>query len=622
MIDRVARDRDEVIGLMVEYMRERVPGWRPESPADLGMTLIEVLAAHADRLAYQQDAVATEAYIGTARRRISVARHARLLGVPADDGCNARTWLHIEVAQAAVVDVPAGTVVFTRVAGTPDIVAPEVVDRVLADHSPIVFETMHSATVRGDHNSFALHTAGQPTVVGVGATRVVLCGHHPQLKSGDVLCVCGPTAQLVRLVSPPELTHAGGHPVTVAMWGRGDALRHRVTCSGMASPHSCTSDVGVLGNIVLADHGRTTRGHEAEQTGRVGARRHVWRVPAGDLTIAEPLCPSGGLDARSALRQDRERAVPAIELSSLGEPWGGPWRPTRDLLACHRFAHRFAVEFDDDGWALLRFGDGRAGREVAEGTGFVGTLRYGTGPRGNIAAASIAHIVRDDTGNLEGSGVVGVTNVVAGAGGAVAESVEALRLRAPRSWRRSESCVSPTDYAEYACRFQGVVGAVGRWRVGEAATIELFIATDAAAVTATDVAGLLGEVRAWLEPRRVIGHVLDLRPAPQAAIVTELAVLVDRGTDRVAVSRSLHQTFTDAGLFAVGRFRIGETVHASAIVGLASRVPGVLAADLTRLVRVDGRGAGASVAASIQVDPWEVAQINEPLLRVTVSEQR
>ena len=621
MIDRVARDRDEVIGLMLAHMRERVPGWRPESPADLGMTLIEVLAAHADRLAYRQDAVATEAYIGTARRRLSVARHARLLGVSADDGCNARTWLQIEAAPAAVVDVPAGTVVFTRIAGTPDIVAPEVVDRVIADHSPIVFETMYSATVRGDHNSFALHTGGQPAAVGVGATRMVVCGHHPQLTSGDVLCIGGPIPQLVRLVSPPELTHAGGHPVTVATWGRGDALRHDVALSGMASPHSCASDVRVLGNIVLADHGRTTWGHEVEPAGRVGARRNVWRVPAGDLTIAEPFSASG-LDARSTLRQDRERAVPAIELSSLGEPWGGPWRPTRDLLACHRFARRFAVEFDDDGWALLRFGDGRSGRAVAEGTGFVGALRYGTGPRGNIAAASIAHIVRDNTGNLEGSGIVGVTNVVAGAGGAVAESAEALRLRAPRSWRRSESCVTPTDYAEHACRFPGVAGAVGRWRVGEAATIELFVAADAEADTATEVAGLLGEVRAWLEPRRVIGHVLDLRPAPQAAIVTELAVLVDRGADRVTVSRSLHQTFADAGLFAVGRFRIGETVHASAIVGLASRVPGVLAADLTRLVRVDGRGSGASVAASIQVDPWEVAQIDESLLRVTVSEQR
>ncbi len=62
---------------------------------DLGITLVELLAYAGDYLSYYQDAVATEAYLGTARQRISVHRHARLVDYWMHDGCNARAWLTI-----------------------------------------------------------------------------------------------------------------------------------------------------------------------------------------------------------------------------------------------------------------------------------------------------------------------------------------------------------------------------------------------------------------------------------------------------------------------------------------------------------------------------------------------
>ena len=70
-----------------------MPDWRERNPADLGITLVELLAYAGDQLSYYQDAVATEAYLGTARRRTSVRRHARLVDYPMHDGANARAWL-------------------------------------------------------------------------------------------------------------------------------------------------------------------------------------------------------------------------------------------------------------------------------------------------------------------------------------------------------------------------------------------------------------------------------------------------------------------------------------------------------------------------------------------------
>jgi hypothetical protein len=49
-----------------------------------------MLAYAADQLSYYQDAVATEAYLGTARRRTSARRHARLVDYFMHDGANAR----------------------------------------------------------------------------------------------------------------------------------------------------------------------------------------------------------------------------------------------------------------------------------------------------------------------------------------------------------------------------------------------------------------------------------------------------------------------------------------------------------------------------------------------------
>ena len=76
-----------------------MPGWSELHAADEGIALIEVLAYVADYLSYYQDAVATEAYLTTARQRISVRRHVRLLDYPMHEGCNARAWVQIQTAE-------------------------------------------------------------------------------------------------------------------------------------------------------------------------------------------------------------------------------------------------------------------------------------------------------------------------------------------------------------------------------------------------------------------------------------------------------------------------------------------------------------------------------------------
>ncbi|HEX4610551.1 MAG TPA: putative baseplate assembly protein [Urbifossiella sp.] len=102
-IDYLAKDYASFRRLMFDRLAQTLPDWTEQRAADLGVTVIEALAYAADHVSYFQDAVATEAYLKTARRRISVRRHARLVDYRMHDGCNARTWVFVEVTQPVAV---------------------------------------------------------------------------------------------------------------------------------------------------------------------------------------------------------------------------------------------------------------------------------------------------------------------------------------------------------------------------------------------------------------------------------------------------------------------------------------------------------------------------------------
>jgi len=94
-INYLAKDYASFRQLMLDRMSLKMPGWQERHVPDLGIALVEALAYTADYLSYYQDAVATEAYLDTARKRISVRRHARLVDYRLHEGCNARALLTI-----------------------------------------------------------------------------------------------------------------------------------------------------------------------------------------------------------------------------------------------------------------------------------------------------------------------------------------------------------------------------------------------------------------------------------------------------------------------------------------------------------------------------------------------
>lgn len=112
-ISYLAKDYATFRQLILDRLSLIMPDWRERHVPDLGIALVELLAYTGDYLSAAQDAVATEQYLDTARMRISVRRHARLVDYAMHEGCNARAFVEVRVNGDPHLD-PRGCYFVTR----------------------------------------------------------------------------------------------------------------------------------------------------------------------------------------------------------------------------------------------------------------------------------------------------------------------------------------------------------------------------------------------------------------------------------------------------------------------------------------------------------------------------
>ena len=270
-IDYLAKDYAGFRRLMLDRMSVLAPAWRERNPADGHVALIEMLAYVGDHLSYYQDAVGTEAYLGTARKRVSVRRHARLVDYFMHDGCNARTWLYLEASQDD--KVKAGTAFATRGRLPPS----------TARDSAIVFETLHDQAVFENHNKISFHTWGNTQCcLPKGATRATLSNEPPlslvvgtvvlfeevrDPKTGKLADANPLHRHVVRLTKVvPGNDNVTATKVLDIEWSPLDALPFPLCLSGVVEDEDGKVELRELsvarGNISLADHGLTTAGEK------------------------------------------------------------------------------------------------------------------------------------------------------------------------------------------------------------------------------------------------------------------------------------------------------------------------------------------------------------------------
>lgn len=657
-IDYLAKDYASFRRLMLDRMSVLMPTWRERSAADLGVTLVELLAYVGDHLSYRQDAIATEAYLGTARRRASVRRHARLVDYRMHDGCNARAW--VQVAVSGDLTLPQETQILSRTPGFPARI-PSPASSALYDEimrrQPVVFETMHQKNLFAGYDTLAFYTwSDRECCLPQGATRATLRGTYDKLAVGDVLVfeeVMSPrtgraedadvghrhAVRLTEIVASvkgkPLVDPLDDQPITEIAWGGEDAVPFCLCVSARTDPeHGAVFNDAVSvarGNIVLADHGRRI---PDESLGRVPQPR-VFLDPApaldrckrsdrvavpprfrpmlanGPLTQAAPYDANvkPPVSARAAMHWALDVVVPSITLQSNPGPQQRGWQARRNLLGSGPDDTHFAVEVEGDGTAQLRFGDDHQGLRPDAGDSFLATYRVGNGATGNVGAEALAHVVCDI------DAIEGVRNPMPAAGGIEPETIEEVRTRAPYAFRRQERAVTPDDYAEVTERAPQIQEAAATFRwTGSWHTV--FVTADRASGLDVD-APFEGGLRAFIEPYRMAGYDLEVDGPRYVPLEIEMQVCVKPDYFRSDVKAELLDVFS-AGMLADGRrglfhpdaFSFGQPVYLSRLYAAAQAVPGVESVTVTKFGRQGETGAEALETARLDLGRLEIARLD------------
>jgi hypothetical protein len=611
----LARDFESFTRLLLDRMSQTVPDWQERHTADLGVTLVELLAHAGDLLSYYQDAVSAEAYLGTAQRRASLRRHARLLDYTVHEGCNARTWVHLTLATGVdTLELPAGTRFLP--AGESPLLEPGQ----LLPPRPLVFESMAPARLHAAHNAFQIYTWGAGHgELAQGATSATLTGHFPRLSAGDVLLFeeegVHPRRHAIRLSEAPVLEEdvltQPPQPLTRVSWFPEDALPFPLAFGSTTGGQPLCQ---VLGNVVLADEGESFL---AQVTVEAGV---PVRLPLRGLSVgsAEPWEEAIGrtLPAAEALVQQPRRALPCVRVHELREDTSAPqgvraipWTVQEDLLSSGRFDRHCTAGIDDGAQSLeLRFGDGWLGRRMRPGARLEITWRGGLGPAGNVAADTLQRLE-----HFRG-GVLRVRNPLPASGGTAPEPAERVRRDAPRAFRTQERCVTEEDFSELAQRLPEVRQAVtrlawnGSWHVARVHVL--------AAQGRLPSAALLARLQRYLSHHCLMGMEVEVQPPELVPLEISLRVGVRPGLVPLSVRRALEQELGSGvlpggrtGFFHPSAFGLGQPVYLAPVVARAADVPGVAWVEPVRFQRWGKDAASALELGRIPLEPQELALV-------------
>lgn len=614
-INYLAKDYEGFRALMLDRIGTLLPGWTDRSPADPMIAVVEALAHELDKQSYFQDAIGTEAYLGTARSRVAVRRHARLLDYAVHEGCNARCWVAVDVEPGSDSDgivLPARTPVLPGRPGEAATVAAPTDD-------PLTFETMHPLPLVAARSRIALHTwSAEEYVVGEGSTTASLVGGAPLgLGPGDVLVLeetAGPATgaaadadpahrQAVRLTSVrATVDPIEGVDVLEIAWHHADALRFDLVVAASPVPGAPPMTMAVArGNVVLADHGRRVQ----VVLPAIVDDRYRPVLAAGPITCAEPY-PASTARTRPAADAERRSAAGAVPVVTVieGEE---TWSARRDLLASGRFDRHFVVETETGGTSLLRFGDDTYGRVPTAGNEFVADLRIGNGPAADVGRDTLRRVVW----HLDG--ITGVTNPLAGFGGTAPESMAEVRQFAPEAFRVQRRAVTEADWAEVARRHPEVLDARARFRwTGSWYTVYLTLDRAGGASVTGDPA-FLADVRAHLERFRISGYDLEITDPIAVAVELALHVCVEPGFFRADVHQALLAAFGRHAFFSPDNFSFGTPLYLSDVYRAAMAVPGVAFVEITRCRRLGRTDAGEIAQGYVKAADLEVIRLdNDP----------
>jgi Baseplate J-like protein len=602
-IDYLAKDYESFRHTMIAAMMQRVPGWQPTSEADLDQTLLELFSVSADELSDYQDRVMSEAYIGTARKRVSLARHARLMDYHIHQGNQASTWIAFDVPTVTDGTLPPGLAVWT---GDPRL-RPE----------SQVFVSRHDARLHGLLSRMSLYTWSDAIpALAAGSTSADLRLTSVAMLDAVTVQNVIRNGEITRLLIQEWLNPATGRPAgrdpgkrqllsllpgaagATAMqdpltaewfvrvrWAEKDKLQHNycfvVDCAG-----TLVRDVSLFhGNLVEVFHGRSAAARFVEPGAILaGPDQHhfertddgtdrwgtLCRFPDGPLAY-RATAPGGEVPSQSTLSV-------TVELNGAFDDWDEQINLIHSDDGSESGDH-FLVETDEEGRSLIRFGNGVNGRKLPPDAIVHCSYQVGRGLDGNVGADTLVNFDASFdpllAGDVRGWNPFDVIN------GLDPEPVAEIIRRVPEAYRyRQLRAVTLQDYVRRAEEVPEVSRAAARYAwTGSWRTVQ--IAIDPVGTTTFDDE-LRRRIARHLDAVRLIGEDLEIRPPRFVPLDIRIAICIDPEHWPEDVRFVLEQEFAEGytpdgrlGFFHPDLWTFGQELHASQLLGRVQAVEGV-----------------------------------------------
>jgi hypothetical protein len=525
-VDYLARDFVSFRNALMDFAAQRYPNWQLPIEADVGVMLLEVLAALGDELSYLQDRHNREAYLETATERRSLRKKARLLDYEIHDGRMARTLLELTL-QPGFTSVEGGGPVWAPVQGS----------------DPIRFELGEGMRDRGENFPVdALWNPGSFTVylfdddqecLEAGATELFVRNDpaNPDNPAGVVfdqnaanLWSAGRLLLLrdrpadpsetdrlhvVRIVDV-QLEHDDLFNIDVARlrWDAADAPPftipyEQLELSGNIVPATAGESRTALfrlGPLEPNDTGGTLPAVEREgplfshgdpslllrhsacdELQEAGAARPpiyllslpgteesslAFADPAEDLRRTEPELHVFEVDEGTGDRDEwffRRTLLAESSDDSVFTLEDGTWKRIVSFhVAGQEFIHR---DYATGAGYTVRFGDGEFGRLPAQGSLFEVQYRLGSGAAANVPAGAVSALEIPAEVSPLAAQLVRVANPFPVTSGVDPESPAEIKLLTPEAYK-SETffAVRPEDYGAQAEKLDFVQRANGTFR--------------------------------------------------------------------------------------------------------------------------------------------------------------
>jgi hypothetical protein len=652
LIDYLAKDYDSFKHVLITAMQERVPRWQPTSEADLDQVLIDLLAADADESSDFQDRVVSEGYLASARKRLSLARHARLMDYHIHQGNQATGWLALKVSTDVVV--PTGFGVWTG--------------KNWNDPGAIIFISQDAQSCSSLLNELALyHWDGLVTALEAGATEADLrlpasldptseadadllrdlfrAGTAPHLliqerlnpETGTVNGRDIHGRQILRLLEGFAAAESMQDPLAGdwfvrVHWREEDKLKRRYCFLSQCSGQPLEERVSLFhGNLVRIAHGRPHRSRFLPPGAILAGADDSAFIATGEahfeLTKWGVICVLPHTPLAYRKTPPGGETPPQSTLTVTVSGFADPWEEQSDLIESEADDEHFMVETDEYSVSRARFGNSVNGRALPENSVVTCLYQVGQGAGGNVGSDKLTAF--DAVAHPE---VTEVWNPLDVTDGRDPEPREEIVRRVPEAYRyRQLRAVTLEDYANRAEELPGVAHAAARYAwTGSWRTVR--IAIDPKSTTVLDET-LRKQIEDYLNAVRLIGEDLEVRPAEYVPLDIEMRLCAHPDYWPEDLDAVLQQEFSDGytpdgrpGFFHPDSWTFGQPLYASQLIGRALAVPGTAHMLALSIRRWQGR-AGPSLTAitiapedlldemveKIEVSPFEILQVaNDP----------